>query len=123
MTLQEMYEKVGGSYDSAKKILPMDKMIAKFVQKFLTDKSCEKLLTAYEAKDPTGMFEGSHALKGVCANLGFNSLSKLASEISEEFRPGNARTMSDEELDSRFADLKALYDRTIAGIREFAAGQ
>ena len=26
MTLQEMYEKVGGSYDSAKKILPMDKM-------------------------------------------------------------------------------------------------
>ena len=123
MTIQEMYEKVGGSYESAKKILPMDKMIAKFVQKFLTDKSYEKLSAAHDAGDATGMFEGSHALKGVCANLGFNDLSKMASEISEEYRPGNARTMSDEELDSRFTDLKALYDRTIAGIQEFAAGQ
>ena len=41
MTIQEMYEKVGGSYASVKKILPMDKMIAKFAQRFLTDKSFE----------------------------------------------------------------------------------
>ncbi len=123
MTIQELYEKVGGSYESAKKILPMDKMIAKFVQKFANDKSYEKLSAAHEAGDAAGMFEGSHALKGVCANLGFNDLSKLASEISEEFRPGNARAMSDEELEGRFADLKALYDRTIAGIEEFAAAQ
>ena len=121
MTIQEMYEKVGGNYDSAKKILQMDKLISKFVQKFLTDKSCEKLMTAHEAGDETGMFEGSHALKGVCANLGFDNLSKMASEISEEYRPGNARTMSDEEVDKRFVELKALYDRTIAGIQEFAA--
>ena len=123
MTIQEMYEKVGGSYESAKKILPMDKMIAKFVQKFLTDKSYEKLSAAHEAGDAAGMFEGSHALKGVCANLGFNELSKMASEISEEYRPGNARTMSDEEVDRRFTELKALYDKTIAGIQEFAAAQ
>ena len=123
MTIQEMYEKVGGSYESAKKILPMDKMIAKFVQKFLTDKSYEKLSAAHEAGDAAGMFEGSHALKGVCANLGFNELSKMASEISEEYRPGNARTMSDEEVDRRFEALKALYDKTIAGIQEFAAAQ
>ena len=123
MTIQEMYEKVGGSYESAKKILPTDKMLAKFVQKFLADKSCEKLFAAHEAGDATGMFEGSHALKGVCANLGFNELSKMASEISEEYRPGNPRTMSDEEVDRRFTELKALYDRTIAGIQEFAAAQ
>ena len=123
MTIQEMYEKVGGSYESVKKILPMDKMIAKFAQRFLTDKSYEKLSAAHEAGDPTGMFEGSHALKGVCANLGFNDLSKIASEISEEYRPGNARTMSDEEVNKRFEELKALYDRTIAGIQEFAAAQ
>lgn len=123
MTIQELYEKIGGSYESAKKILPTDKMLGKFVQKFLTDKSCEKLFAAHEAGDETGMFEGSHALKGVCANLGMNDLSAMASAISEEYRPGNARTMSPEEVDRRFTELKELYDRTIAGIREFAAGQ
>ena len=123
MTIPELYEKIGGSYESAKKILPMDKMIAKFVQRFLTDKSAEKLFAAHESGDETGMFEGSHALKGVCANLGLNELSKLASEISEEYRPGNAKTMTPDEIEARFADLKALYDKTIAGIQEFAAGQ
>jgi len=123
MTIQELYEKIGGSYESAKKILPTDKMLAKFVQRFLTDKSAEKLLTAHESGDETGMFEGSHALKGVCANLGLNQLSQLASEISEEYRPGNPKTMSPDELERRFADLKALYETTISGIQEFAAGQ
>ena len=121
MTIQELYEKIGGSYESAKKILPSDRMIGKFVQKFLTEGSCEKLLAAHEAGDETGMFEASHALKGVCANLGFNDLSKMASEISEEYRPTNQKTMSPDEVNQRFAELKELYERTIAGIKEFAA--
>jgi HPt (histidine-containing phosphotransfer) domain-containing protein len=123
MTIQEMYEKVGGSYASAKKILPSDKLIGKFVQRFLTDKSYEKLSAACGAGDATGIFEGSHALKGVCANLGFDELSGMASEISEEYRPGHARAMSDEEVKARFAALTELYERTISGIQEFAAGQ
>ena len=123
MTIQELYEKIGGSYESAKKILPTDKMLAKFVQRFLTDKSAEKLLAAYESGDETGMFEGSHALKGVCANLGMLELSRLASEISEEYRPGTPKTMSPDELERHFTDLKALYETTVSGIQEFAAGQ
>ena len=121
MTIQELYEKIGGSYESAKKILPSDRMIGKFVQKFLTEGSCEKLLAAHEAGDETGMFEASHALKGVCANLGLNELSRRASEISEEYRPTNQKTMSPDEVNRRFAELKELYERTIAGIKEFAA--
>ena len=121
MTIQELYEKIGGSYESAKKILPSDRMIGKFVQKFLTEGSCEKLLAAHEAGDETGMFEASHAMKGVCANLGLNELSRRASEISEEYRPTNQKTMSPDEVNQRFAELKELYERTIAGIKEFAA--
>ncbi len=122
MTTQELYENIGGNYDSAKKILQMDRLIGKFVVKFLDEKSCDKLLAAKEAGDPAGMFEGAHALKGVSANLGFDRLSQMASDIAEEFRPGHTPSMSPEELDRRFAELKAQYERTIAGIREFAAG-
>ena len=69
------------------------------------------------------MFDGAHAIKGVCANLGLSTLSEQASAIAEEFRPGNARTMDDAEVDRRMEELKATYDRTIEGISAFAAEQ
>ena len=123
MTVQELYDNIGGSYDSAKRILQMDKLIGKFILKFLDDKSCEKLIAAWDAKDAAGVFDGAHALKGVGANLGLTGLSAQASELAEEFRPGNARKLSDDEVTERIAALKAAYDKTIAGIQAFAAEQ
>lgn len=123
MTVQELYESIGGSYDSAKRILQMDKLIGKFVTKFLDDGSCQHLLDAAAAGDEKGMFEGAHAMKGVCANLGLDDLSAAASAIAEEFRPGSARTMDQAQLDQSLADLKEKYDQTIEGIRRFAAEQ
>ena len=123
MTVQELYESIGGSYDSAKRILPMDQLIAKFVVKFLDDKSFEKIETASQTGDGSGIFEGAHAMKGVCANLGLDSLSKAASELAEEFRPGHDRTMDDAEVQAKIAELKVRYEQTMEGIRQFSAGQ
>ena len=123
MTVQELYESIGGSYDSAKRILPMDQLIGKFVVKFLDDKSFEKLESAAAAGDGTGIFEGAHAMKGVCANLGLDSLSRAASELAEEFRPGHDRTMDDAAVREKVAELKGLYDRTMEGIQKFSDGQ
>lgn len=123
MTITELYESVGGSYDSAKRILQSDRLIGKFIVRFLDDKSCEKLLAAGETMDGAGMFEGAHALKGVCANLGLDSLSARASVIAEEFRPGNARTMDDAALKERLAEIREQHAATIAGIQKFAAEQ
>ena len=123
MTVQELYDSIGGNYDSAKKILQMDKLIGKFILKLLDDKSCDKLVAAAGAGDAAGIFEGAHAMKGVCANLGLNSLSEAASVIAEGFRPGSGQGMDQGELDQRLADLKAQYDSTIAGIRKFADEQ
>ncbi len=123
MTVQELYASIGGNYDSAKRILQMDKLISKFILKFLNDASFDKLATAWEAKDGAGIFDGAHALKGVCANLGLDALSASSSEICEEFRPGAARKLSDEALSARMDKLKADYARTIEGIRAFEAEQ
>ena len=123
MTVQELYDSIGGSYVCAKRILQMDKLIGKFILKFLDDKSCEKLTSAWEARDAAGVFEGAHALKGVGANLGLNGLSEQASAIAEEFRPGNERKMDDDAVTARVEALKADYDKTIEGIRAFAAEQ
>ena len=123
MTVQELYESIGGSYDSAKRILPMDQLIAKFVVKFLDDKSFEKIEAAAQTGDGSGIFEGAHAMKGVCANLGLDSLSQAASELAEEFRPGHDRTMDDAEVQTKIAELKVRYEQTMEGIRQFSAGQ
>ena len=123
MTVQELYEQIGGSYDDAKRVLPMDKLIAKFVVKFLDDKSAETLFSAWDARDAAALFDGAHAMKGVCGNIGLTSLSASASALAEAFRPGKEHTLDDAEVQSRVDALRADYDRAVEGIRAFAAQQ
>ncbi len=123
MTLQELYARVGGSYHDAKRTLPSDALIGKFLVKFLSDRSAGSFFAAYDEHRAPGMFESAHTLKGVCSNLGLTQLSAAASELAEEFRPGAARTMTDAEVARRVEALRADYVRTVESIRAFAAEQ
>ena len=123
MTVQELYDNIGGNYNGAKSILQMDKLIGKFILKFLDEKSYERLVASWEKRDAEGVFEASHALKGVCANLGLDELSRRASDISEEFRPTHGRAMDDAEVGRLMDELDGVYRRTVEGIRAFAAEQ
>ncbi len=120
MTVQEFYNIVGGDYAAAKKILMMDKMILRYLPKLPSDPSCSKLVAAWEAGDRQGMFEASHALKGVCANLGLVSLSAKAGEITELFRPGSDGSISDAELAGKIASIRAQYEMTVSKIAEIS---
>ena len=122
MTLQELYQNIGGNYDQAIRVLRMDKLIDKHIRKFAKNGVVEKLLDAGSRKDPTEMFECAHAMKGVSANMGLGDLSDMASRIAEEYRAGNPRTMSDEEVDQILADIAARYERTVAGIHAYEEG-
>ncbi len=123
MTVQELYERIDGSLQSALRILQMDMMVARFIVRYLDETSCEKLLAAYENGNDKGVFEAAHAMKGVCANLGLDKLSAAASEVCEQFRPGAARTLSEEEISEKIASLKALHERTVEGVAAFKAEQ
>ncbi len=123
MTVQELYERIDGSLQSALRILQMDKMVARFIVRYLEEPSCDKLLKAYAEQDGKGIFEAAHAMKGVCANLGLDKLSAAASEICEQFRPGAERALSDGEIAEKIASLKALHERTVEGITAFKAEQ
>lgn len=123
MTVQELYGKIGGNYESAKRVMQLDKLIVKFIVKYLDDASCAQLCAAWDKRDGAGVFEGAHAMKGVCGSLGLDALGAQASAICEEFRPGGARTMDDGELARRVDALRADYERVIEGVRAFAAEQ
>lgn len=119
MTLKELYSQIGGSYDAAISVLRVEKLIDKHIRKFPKGGVVDAVLEAGKTLDPSSMFETAHAMKGVCGNLGLRSLAELASVLSEEFRPGNARTLSDDEVRARLEQIRAIYDSTVRGIAQY----
>ena len=122
MTLQELYAAIGGDYDQAVRVLRIEKLIDKHIRRLPTNGVVDGLLDAGGSMDPTELFEKSHAMKGVCANLGLVKLSAAASEISEEYRPGNQRQFSDEEIKAKLEAIRSDYMVIVEKIREYEAG-
>jgi HPt (histidine-containing phosphotransfer) domain-containing protein len=122
MELQELYETIGGDYEQATRVLRVEKLIDKHIRRLPNNQVFEQMDEAGKSMDATQLFESAHAMKGLCANLGLMKLSDMASDLAEEFRPGNTRTMSDEEVRERVAQIDALHERTIEGIRQYEAG-
>lgn len=121
MTLKELYDLIGADYDRATGVLRIEKLIDKHIRKFPDCGVVDALLAAGEAMDATALFETSHAMKGVCLNLGLVSLAEAASEISEEFRPGNPRRMTDGQVGEKLALIREIYEKTADGIRKYDA--
>ena len=109
MTIEELYKVIGGDYEQAIKVLRMDKLIDKHIRKLSQNEIFDNLLSAKDSLDPNALFDAAHAIKGVCANLGLVNLSKLASEIAEEFRNGSQRKMSDDEVKAKIDELEEEY--------------
>ena len=121
MTIRELYQRIEGNYESAARIVPMERLIERLILLYAQDESCKKLLEARAAGDEKGIFEASHAMKGVCGNLGLDALAAEASRITEAFRPGEARTMDEAQLAESFARIEALQEKTLAGIAAYQA--
>lgn len=88
MTLQECYAAMGGDYAGALSRLQMEKVVSKFVLKFLNDKSYELIRTSLAAENYEEAFRGAHTLKGVCQNLSFDRLAASSSALCEALRNG-----------------------------------
>ena len=123
MTLEELYANMGGNYEHAKQIMKMDKLIDKYVRKLKNSDIKARLASAFETMDAAQLFESAHAMKGVCGNLGLDSLADAAEKITEEFRPGGERKYSDDEVKGFIAEVDELYSKTIEGIKRYEAEQ
>ena len=121
MTLRELYQNIGGEYERATSVLRVEKLIDKHIRKFPDNSVVQSLIDAGKTMDATRLFESAHAMKGVCANLGLTALAALASEIAEEFRPGNPRTRSDAEVAALIGKLETSAQQAVTGIRAYEA--
>ena len=121
MTIQQLYDRIGGNYEHAVRIMKKDKLIDKYVRKLKDSNVGDALAQAGETMDAVKLFESAHAMKGVCANLGLDALASAADEITEEFRAGNPRTLSDGAVREKVADILQRYRDTVEGIAEYEA--
>ncbi len=116
MTVKELYESIGGNYDEVLKRLMMDKLIDKFILKFLEENSCRELMSAWEAGDEKAIFEASHAAKGVCANLALTPLTETLSIITEGYRPGKEAKRDTAAISAAYEEFTRVYSDTIGKI-------
>lgn len=88
MTLQECYAVIGGDYEAVIGRLRSEKLVQKFVLKFLNDGSYELLCSSLEEKNYEEAFRAVHTIKGVCQNLSFTRLQESSSGLSDALRHG-----------------------------------
>ena len=119
MTLKECYAALGGDYDEAMGRLRSERLVQKFVLKFLGDGSYQLLVDSLAAGSREEAFRAAHTIKGVCANLAFNALLESSEALTEALRDGRPPQPGEEEL---LARVKADYARTSQAIQEFQAG-
>lgn len=66
MTLQECYLALGGDYDEVMGRLRSEKLVQKFVLKFLQDGSYDLLVTSMAEGNYEEAFRAAHTIKGIC---------------------------------------------------------
>ena len=117
MTIQECYQSLGGNFAEVQQRLPSDRLIKRFITKFLDDGSYAELSRAMGSDQREQAFRATHTLKGVCANLSLGALERSSSALTEALRPreGNAEIapLAEKMMDD--------YAMTIAALREYFA--
>ena len=116
MSLKTCYEALGGDYEQALGRLRSERLMQKYVLRFLDEKSYEELSDAIAKKDGETAFRAAHTIKGMCLNLSFDRLLASADAMSEALRHG----WSDDAL-TLMNPLKEDYEQTVRAIRAFKA--
>ena len=114
MTLQECYAALGGDYDEVLGRLRSERMVQKFVLRFLEDKSYDLLCSSMESGNYEEAFRAAHTIKGVCQNLSFTRLYEISNRLNEALRNGPTP-----EAPGLVEEVKAEYEQTVSAIRAF----
>ena len=115
MEIKNVYEELGQENYSAVKdrFCGNEKLLEKFVKKFLLDPTYEKLEESVSAGDRQGIEINAHTLNGVAGNLGFCSLQSECAELV-----GCIRLDNNEQIPELFERVKSTYTNIIQVIKK-----
>ena len=114
LSLEEFYASVGASADEIIGRLGGNaSLVERFLGKFPADTSMDLLATSLSDADTDTAFRAAHTLKGLCANLGIESLFTKASEVTEMLRASEL-----DDAQAAFPALKSEYERVLGLLKE-----
>ncbi len=114
MTIKECYDIMGDSYDSVLKRFGSEALVERFALKFENEQSYNNLKVNLEQKNLDEAFRAAHTLKGVCLNLGFDSVYEPSSQITEILRAG-----SFDGCEKYLPQLEEQYNKLIDALEKF----
>ena len=117
MTIQECYQQLGGDFAQAEKRLSSEKLVERFITKFLDDGSFSELCVAMDLRDHSKAFRAAHTLKGVCASLSLSRLLSSASMLTDLLRTGTETIPAGADL--VFEEVMQDYALTVNAIRAY----
>ena len=84
--LKECYKAIEGDYEDVIARFRSEKVIEKFVFKFLNDPSYDLLCRSLEEGNYQEAFRAAHTIKDICQNLSFNRLYESINRLTEMLR-------------------------------------
>lgn len=116
MQIKECYELFGGNYDDVKSRLMKDDLIKRFVIKFLSDTSYEKLEGALKNKSYGDAFLAVHTLKGLSKNFSFDHLSASTEELTELLRKWESEPVDEALCEKAWQQVQKDYQEVAKAI-------
>ena len=117
MTIQECYQQLGGDLAQVEKQLSSEKLVKRFITKFLDDGSFSQLRIAMEEGNRDKAFRAAHTLKGVSGNFSLSRLYSSVSRLAELLRPEAEVIPAD--ANSLFEEVTQDYKLTVSAIRAY----
>lgn len=109
--IKEFYQNINGDYETAISRMSNDDRIKKYLTFFLADESFSQLKKAMEENNCDDAFRAAHTLKGVCQNMAFSELGKIAEDITEKLRAKDF-----ESAKEVFPEVEVAYQKVISAI-------
>lgn len=114
MDVKAFYALIGESYDDVVTRLRYEECVVKYLRMFIDDPSFGEIVSGFEKSDCAKAFRGVHTLKGIAGNMGFKKLAQLASDLTEDLRPGSFT----EQSGALFETLKIQYEAVVGAARK-----
>ena len=110
MTIKDLYETTHSDYEDAMERLGSERLISKYLLKFMDLTDFNDMVNSIEIKDWEGGFKSSHNLKGIALNMSFTALAKSGSELCETMRHGEPSSDITALVEQVRSDYSAIMD-------------
>lgn len=114
MNIQEFYDSINENYENvSSRMMGNQKLVEKFVRKFLDDPTYEQIKEAAAKPDYDELLRTTHTMKGIASNLEFTHLQQKSAKAVDMIRAGQQ-----EEVLPVVDEIEKEYQKVVENIKK-----